>query len=1518
MDELVPGFAEPFAVEKQEPDVPYWQAFKSGFQLESDVLNAWEYLTRERFEYDPDYDNVSTLKQEGLWDFRHAFVGTKSREDFDYRKAKLLEEQRKRKDYLLGGWPGFFGAVTSGILSPTSFIPLVGPTAKGGKALKQGLALATTAAVLQEIPLQLNQTERTAFESASSILGQAVIGGVLGGLVGLLRKGQLEEIADALGRDADMALSPGDEAIPRLGRDAIAEPPAFVPKTADDYFRVDNPGGDWLAAKQAQAEQNMLLGEVSARGRGLIGATTAYTRDPVDVPVALLKDLPGAMDEVRGPGNVKYDTLLASVEKEGFKADSPILIRINHRGEAYIVEGNTRVAVATAKNVEAIKARIEWMNGGEVAGRLTPENVTSVLNDYKQKTPAITTEPFAATSADLKTESAGAAASFQRTAGVKKTAATKVLDRAVANVSPVIRVIEQPGVPDSMKFYTARWVMQQLSNAGVRMADNARGVATAVGGTVEELARVHYGKFWEAQPKVDELYWKYATGKEEVPSFAMNFRANRGRGVGKVSRKEFDERISRAIREQEPDTIPEVNQAAQVYDSVVFQPMLKEALEVGIYKEVPEVIGDKGYLTRMWVTSRVRANQNRLIQDLADHYTKDLEQRFFESAAKFKESQARGAQFEEDVALPFDQANALRAMFLDQLKEAELKRSPDAVASEDQIVALKERVNELREQKKAWKPDPTALDRENPFDAEIKALREKIKAHEEMLPQESRDYAKLRADVRRRINNLNRGFEIQMAKAAGKMAKLDRMEELNVNNLGRLTRAVRRVYDNIDRLDDRVLDAQLTKLKDEFARVGGIYDRTEAKLLDEPDFQKSMSLEELQEARREKLSDLAEDIGTKEALDREFARDWLATIIQQLETKSARVVQRRGMRMQRLVDELAQLDPKLVKERIDKVVGRNKKRKEEFFERWRQNGLGEIDEALETGKSDFRDFAKQEAEAVVRTLARQTVRMPQHEIIIGHRGPERARMLSIASEKVSYALENDVEKVVRSYIRTMSADIEMARRFGDVNASRWLSTDEKNLGQLAQEYSTRLEAIKTAVDKKGNPLSPEAKQRAETELAAHYDAMRDRIQAVIDRIRHVRGIPEDPDSFAWRAGHTVMNLNVLRYMGMATISSFSDVANIVLKHGLTRTFRDIFVPLITNFKEMKMTAREAYLAGEALDVLIHTRANAAFDIFDEFSDNHTMVERGIGFMANRMGLIAGFDFWTREMKKLAAVGTTAHLMDSMKLVMENAGTKAQRAEAEEYLASLGLDAGMVDRVWRQVQQVNGGKRVNGIWWPNTQSWTDDVAKRAFRAALTGEVSNTIITPGVERPLWMDKNIGWRMVGQFRSFGFSSTTKTLYAGLQQPDMALVNSTLFSLALGALSYYTWAVATGGDALDEANKLDPAKWADEAIARSGRLAIGQEAWEMAQRLPVLRDYATLSGQRTAQRQGMDFLEMFAGPSFDFANTLGAVILNLDEPTQSTIHKLRLLLPFQNLAFFRQALDRIEESAPVPERRN
>src|SRR5690606_29787424 len=123
-------------------------------------------------------------------------------------------------------------------------------------------------------------------------------------------------------------------------------------------------------------------------------------------------------------------------------------------------------------------------------------------------------------------------------------------------------------------------------------------------------------------------------------------------------------------------------------------------------------------------------------------------------------------------------------------------------------------------------------------------------------------------------------------------------------------------------------------------------------------------------------------------------------------------------------------------------------------------------------------------------------------------------------------------------------------------------------------------------------------------------------------------------------------------------------------------------------------------------------------------------------------------------------------------------------------------------IWKEVVENGGGERVNGVWLPNTEVWQSPAMRRAFRAAVVKEARDTIVTPGVERPLIVDETLLGKIIFQFRSFGLSSTTKTILAGaqqLRQGDMAIVNGTILSLALGALSYYIWAVSVGGEAYE-----------------------------------------------------------------------------------------------------------------------
>lgn len=159
-------------------------------------------------------------------------------------------------------------------------------------------------------------------------------------------------------------------------------------KTLDDFgYMQDNPvtkgyegSEDWLAGKIEQSKKSKNL---------LDGASTAFLGKNIDKPLFLdidfISSLKGARDEVRKKGEPQYDRLKKIVDKEGFDPNKTILIEVNHKGEAYIVEGNTRAALAKELGVPNIKAEIVYKNGAELVD--SPFSPKNIIEKTSKRTP---------------------------------------------------------------------------------------------------------------------------------------------------------------------------------------------------------------------------------------------------------------------------------------------------------------------------------------------------------------------------------------------------------------------------------------------------------------------------------------------------------------------------------------------------------------------------------------------------------------------------------------------------------------------------------------------------------------------------------------------------------------------------------------------------------------------------------------------------------------------------------------------------------------------------------------------------------------------------------------------------------------------------------------------------------------------------------------------------------------------------------------------------------------------------
>lgn len=161
------------------------------------------------------------------------------------------------------------------------------------------------------------------------------------------------------------------------------EEPQFTPETLPEPdIYESNPGGDWEARKQATAEQEQIealeAGEdIGTAARMLSGSTTQTIRR-VEIPVEKLRTLEGVNKEQPAPGEPKYDALRKSVAESGFdrkKAGLP-MVWVNHKGEAFLYEGNNRVAVAAEEGVKTLPVEIQYRNGAEkVPGAFAPDQI---------------------------------------------------------------------------------------------------------------------------------------------------------------------------------------------------------------------------------------------------------------------------------------------------------------------------------------------------------------------------------------------------------------------------------------------------------------------------------------------------------------------------------------------------------------------------------------------------------------------------------------------------------------------------------------------------------------------------------------------------------------------------------------------------------------------------------------------------------------------------------------------------------------------------------------------------------------------------------------------------------------------------------------------------------------------------------------------------------------------------------------------------------------------------------------
>jgi hypothetical protein len=211
--------------------------------------------------------------------------------------------------------------------------------------------------------------------------------------------------------------------------------------------------------------------------------------------------------------------------------------------------------------------------------------------------------------------------------------------------------------------------------------------------------------------------------------------------------------------------------------------------------------------------------------------------------------------------------------------------------------------------------------------------------------------------------------------------------------------------------------------------------------------------------------------------------------------------------------------------------------------------------------------------------------------------------------------------------------------------------------------------------------------------------------------------------------------------------------------------------------------------------------------------------------------------------------------------------------------------------------------------PNTGQWDDLEAIKLFRAALARDVDRIIVTPGVgDKPLWLSQEWG-KTIGQFTSFFFSAQQRVLMSGLQRHDLAVLNGTVFSVALG--------IAIAAIKAKQNNRelsTDPEDLIVEGIDRSGITGWLFSANNIVEKLSRgTMGFSRLLGKEPMSRYASrGIAESLFGPSIGTINRIGKVTgaHSTGDWRRSDVRAFRRLIPFQNLFYLRGVFDAAEEN--------
>jgi hypothetical protein len=486
----------------------------------------------------------------------------------------------------------------------------------------------------------------------------------------------------------------------------------------------------------------------------------------------------------------------------------------------------------------------------------------------------------------------------------------------------------------------------------------------------------------------------------------------------------------------------------------------------------------------------------------------------------------------------------------------------------------------------------------------------------------------------------------------------------------------------------------------------------------------------------------------------------------------------------------------------------------------------------------------------------------------GVRNPSilKGRSLDVPDAILKPYLSHDFEHVMGSYNRAVLPQLEMRRTFG--------STD------LSKEFQAVTDAYHAKINYAGSDEAKAALIKQQAKDMADLTLLR-------DRVMNQTGPRGNESLNMVRAAQLVRSFNYLRMLGGQTLSAIPDVGRLVTRYGLVNTGRRLAGFL--SGLDKGLSKADAQRMGTALDTVLHTRLHTLESMGDDMAGSH-LAERMHNATA-RFTKITGISAWDTLMRT-----ASAQLEQDALYRLINKGNVSTLERGK--LAAHGIGNDDVPAI--REQWLKHGSDENGLNRARTELWTDkDAAAKVEQAVQRAGSSNAFFVGKGDIPGFANGQLG-KLVLQFKSFAISSVNRLaipLAQGLAHRDVMAANGLASMLALGAMTYYVKELAAGRQP-----DLNPHNLIPEAVQKSGILTYLPDLYD-----PVAGSFHL---PRFSKFQDLNPLETMAGATFGTGATALEVIRRMTKGNISAtdIHKLRQLLPYQNLFYLTRLVNMLE----------